>query len=462
MSAQTLPMLIAVPEVGTLPHTSPKAVSLIERRRLTGVSETFPTGSVRVQSVALGQRRKDLRSMRRRSGQGGSVARKGNQWHIRFYVDDEEGRHRKSIAVGPAIGSAKITKSEAQRKGAAVIGRYGVNTPEHLEQAMRPESVETFKQRVEWARKNRRAWTEGKPGPVKTMESQITKHLMPRFGPTAVRDITERSVQEFIADLTRTTFEKRKPNGDLIKTYRLSRKTVSNIVGLLKLIVGKKVWRDWDIDLGRPSRPKQRYFTEDELARIIDAAPGFYKVLFALLAGSGLRIGEAAGLYVQDVDLANQIIHVRRSIWNGQELAPKTDNGYRDVDIDATLTKMLKDHIGERKAGRLFQTRKGTPLSHGNIRNRILKPLLNELGIAPAGLHAFRHSRVTMLRKAGTPGDLQKQWLGHSSLNTTDRYSHTHEELEYRKKAAGNAGLDRIVGPNGPNQDLRVKKDDAA
>ena len=57
------------------------------------------------------------------------------------------------------------------------------------------------------------------------------------------------------------------------------------------------------------------------------------------------------------------------------------------------------------------------------------------------------HSRVTQLRKAGTPQDLQKQWIGHSSLRTGDRYSYTHEEVEYRKCAAGNVGLDRVLSP---------------
>ena len=70
-----------------------------------------------------------------------------------------------------------------------------------------------------------------------------------------------------------------------------------------------------------------------------------------------------------------------------------------------------------------------------------------QVGIPKAGLHAFRHSRVTQLRKAGTPQDLQKQWIGHSSLRTGDRYSHTHEEVEYRRSAAGNVGLDRVLSP---------------
>src|SRR5579872_2484407 len=91
-----------------------------------------------------------------------------------------------------------------------------------------------------------------------------------------------------------------------------------------------------------------------------------------------------------------------------------------------------------------------SPISGANILKRVLHPILKKLGIPKAGLHAFRHSRVTMLRKRGTPADLQKLWIGHSSLRTTDRYSRTDQELEYRRLAASKAGLDLVVGPNGP------------
>jgi integrase len=91
-----------------------------------------------------------------------------------------------------------------------------------------------------------------------------------------------------------------------------------------------------------------------------------------------------------------------------------------------------------------------SPISGQNVLKRVLHPLLKRLELPKAGLHAFRHSRVTMLRKNGTPEDLQKQWIGHSSLRTTDRYSHTHQELEYRRLAASKVGLNFVVGPNGP------------
>ena len=111
---------------------------------------------------------------------------------------------------------------------------------------------------------------------------------------------------------------------------------------------------------------------------------------------------------------------------------------------------------GGKQAGRVFEARNGSPISGNDVLKRVLHPLLKRLEIPKAGLHAFRHSRVTMLRKNGTPEDLQKQWIGHSSLRTTDRYSHTDQELEYRRLAASKAGLSFTVGPNGPNSAIGI------
>ena len=150
--------------------------------------------------------------------------------------------------------------------------------------------------------------------------------------------------------------------------------------------------------------------------------------------------------------LDNCVIHVRRGVWNGREISPKTRNAVREIDIDPGLAEMLRQHVGDKKTGRVFEARNGSPISGQNVLKRALHPLLKRLGIPNAGLHTHSGIRgVTMLRKNGTPEDLQKQWIGHSSLRTTDRYSHTHLELEYRRLAASKVGLNFDVGPNGPN-----------
>jgi integrase len=355
-------------------------------------------------------------------------------WHVRYWMDvpNSDQRQRKSEPIGPATGKGKLTKPEARRKAGEVIEALGINTQERFERVVKGVKQQTFKEKVAWCRKFHKAWTEGKPGPIGTMESQLTKHILPRFGDFTIDMVDETAVQEFVAELRGTTFERRRKNGTLIKAYKLSRKTVLNIVGLVKLVLGKKIWKTWDLDLGKVQRQRQPYFTEDQFRRIIEAAPARYRVLFILLAGTGMRIGEAIGLHIGDLDLDNCVIYVRRSVWRGHEQTPKTENAVRQVDIDPFLATVLRDYIGHKDSTRtlLFETRNGTPFNDANIRNRVLKPLLVRLGIPHAGLHAFRHRRVTVLRKKGTPADLQKLWIGHSNLRTGDRYSHTDEELE--------------------------------
>jgi len=285
------------------------------------------------------------------------------------------------------------------------------------------------------------------------MESALTKHILPRFGSLPLDSITETGVQEFAADLKQTTFERRRKNGTFIKCYKLSRKSILEIIDLLKRVVGKKVWVTWEWRLPKAPRRKQRYFTQDEIQKIINAAQGQYRVLFAVLAATGMRISEAAGLYVDDLDLTNCVIRVRRGVVEGIEQETKTPSGERIIDIAPELADLLRQHLTCRTSGRVFRARNTAPIHAGNIRKRVLHPLVQKLGIARGGFHAYRHARVTILRKKGMPAELQTQWIGHSSLRTTDGYDHTREEVEYRQQNARKARIviGPQVGPNGPH-----------
>jgi integrase len=69
----------------------------------------------------------------------------------------------------------------------------------------------------------------------------------------------------------------------------------------------------------------------------------------------------------------------------------------------------------------------------------MLNIVLKKLDLPKAGLHAFRHGRVSLLQTMGVPGDLVKEWVGHSNLNTTSRY--THFQDNYRQQIASQVAL---------------------
>jgi integrase len=74
----------------------------------------------------------------------------------------------------------------------------------------------------------------------------------------------------------------------------------------------------------------------------------------------------------------------------------------------------------------------GTPLVHGNINRYVLKPICKKLGMKPATTHAWRHGRISILQQNRVPGDLIKQWVGHTSLQTTSNYTHFSEDYKQR------------------------------
>ena len=82
----------------------------------------------------------------------------------------------------------------------------------------------------------------------------------PRFGSLPLDAVDETAVQEFVAGLKRATFKLTKRNGSLIKTYKLSRKTILNVVGVVKLVLGKKIWMTWELDFGEAGSPRATLF----------------------------------------------------------------------------------------------------------------------------------------------------------------------------------------------------------
>jgi len=162
-------------------------------------------------------------------------------------------------------------------------------------------------------------------------------------------------------------------------------------LGVPKLIPGKKRWQDWNLTLPEIPEWEQRYLTEDEMRKMIDSVEGQWRAVFTTMAGTDLRCGEVFGLHVEDLDLASCRIHVPRSVWRGQEVTVKTKSGNRTVDIEPALAEILRRHLGARKAGRVFQTKNGTPFSKDNFRRKLMS-VLDKLGLKRGGLHAFHRS----------------------------------------------------------------------
>jgi integrase len=202
------------------------------------------------------------------------------------------------------------------------------------------------------------------------------------------------------------------------------------------------------------------------MSAIVEKAAGQEQVLYALLAGTGLRVGEALGLEVRYVSADCGTITIEQSCWAGKLQSPKTKNAYRQVDLCSALAELLKVYLGRRDSGLVFSNGAGKPLSQTNLARRSLHPILKELGAEKTGFHAMRRFRTTWLRKQRAPEDLIQFWLGHAKQSQTDGYSKLAEDVEFRRQVAETVGtgfvVPKTVRPMRPRKSKQIQMEVAA
>jgi integrase len=123
------------------------------------------------------------------------------------------------------------------------------------------------------------------------------------------------------------------------------------------------------------------------MSSIVQNTTGQFRVLYALLAGSGLRIGEALGLEVENISKDFRTLHIRQSVWEGVKQKSKTASAIRDVDLCPALAAMLKVFIANRQIGLVFRNALGKTLAQSNVLRRSLHPVLERLEDPKAGFH---------------------------------------------------------------------------
>src|SRR3984893_3171137 len=170
---------------------------------------------------------------------------------------------------------------------------------------MPPKSGVTLDQFVEEWRTNVAVNLKG--GTTRAAESHLRAHILPKLGSLTLPEINTKTVQSFVAYLA---------------TGR-SRKTVENVLLTLSSIL--RTAKAWDYACGSFSltditmpregvKKEQRCFTDEEVGKILAAAPEPFGTILAVTAVLGLRVGEALALRVSDVDFARKIVRVRQSI----------------------------------------------------------------------------------------------------------------------------------------------------
>jgi integrase len=380
--------------------------------------------------------------MSRRSGQSGYIEKRGHFYYVRYWLD-VLGQSKRKLACGricPVSGPGRLNAAERKRRAREIIFESGADSPELFNRVVAANSTVTFRQQSEvWIeRMQTRRRKPVKPATLQNWRCSLSKWVNPSIGDVPLADVNNLVLKNLVSQLVDA--------GLSANTIRLRVQTVKMVVASAINDNGEPMYpRKWNhdfLDMPQITSGRRPCFSAEQVSAILSASSGQYRLLYALLAGTGMRIGEALGLEIgKHISGDCSTLTISQSVFEGEVQSPKTHNANREIDLDPGLAALLKGYIGNR-IGFLFRGRGDQPISsQSSILKRSLHPILNTIGCEKTGFHSFRRFRVTHLRKNQVPEDLLRFWIGHADQSVTDNYSNVRQDVAFRQLCVQNVGL---------------------
>jgi integrase len=355
-------------------------------------------------------------------------------------------RPRKDGKVAPPYEFCYLD-STGKRRWEVVHGNLEVAQTRRAEMRIRRTRGERIEPTRQTFAEYAREWLERQTVRPRTLEIYrwaLDVHLVPYFGRRRLDQINAEDIAAFIAAMNRKglkgwtiTSALRPLSIILAQAARKGRIPVNPITQLER---GERPRHD-------DQRPK-RILTLDEMRALINVADSeHYRCLFELLLTSGIRIGEALGLTVSDLDHEHSVIHVQYQLdRDGQRVPLKTDESQRVIDIPPQLMRRLLALITDRGArftphAFVFATRNDTGIERKVVRQALNRAVQTANLPAPKPtLHDLRHSHASMLIALDhNLVDIQRR-LGHRKPDTTLKvYAHQWKRRDAQRSHIGEA-----------------------
>ncbi|MBI4690079.1 MAG: tyrosine recombinase XerC [Nitrospirae bacterium] len=175
-----------------------------------------------------------------------------------------------------------------------------------------------------------------------------------------------------------------------------------------------------------PKLPKTlpKFLSVDDVFSLVEqpGGTGFFptrdKAILELLYSSGLRVSELTGLDADDINLREALVKVKGK-GKKERMVPVGKKA-----IEAIKTYMVERVLFKKKEAAIFLNRNGTRLTDRSVRRIVIKYARSIGYEGRIGPHTLRHTFASHLLQDGADLRVIQELLGHSSLSTTQKYTH--------------------------------------
>ncbi len=278
-------------------------------------------------------------------------------------------------------------------------------------------------------------------------------HYLESNGITQLKDINNKEIRKYYNQL------KFRPNirrqGGLSNNYlNKHQQAIKKFSDYLRQ-AGRLILPYINLKAEEADTPEMIILTREEVQQLYKATEGYNegtklecintrdRAMLSIFYSCGLRRNEGISLDISDILFDKGLIYVRHGKNYKERYTPinKANQKYLQDYIYDSRPQFLKDN----KEEALFISKQGRRIEGESmlLRLKLLKqrtndPILQEKEI---GLHTLRHSIATHLLQAGMKLESIAKFLGHSSLESTQIYTHIIKEDEQLWKIPSNKRL---------------------
>ncbi|MCA9485484.1 MAG: tyrosine-type recombinase/integrase [Nanoarchaeota archaeon] len=219
-----------------------------------------------------------------------------------------------------------------------------------------------------------------------------------------------------------------------------SKNTIMLAAASLKFFFTEVLKKDFSgVPLPKKEKKLPEVLTRQEVRKLIDSTDTIKsRLIVSLLYSTGLRVSELVNLKVSDLNLDEKTGWVRQGKGGKDRLFVMGEQ----------IVEELKEYLDTRGKENEYVFSKAKPLTTRNIQ-KIIKGAKNRADINKKTTpHTLRHSFATHLLEAGTDIRIIQAMLGHSSLSTTQVYTHISSDQLKRVKNPFDGLYD--LGEQGP------------
>ncbi len=336
-------------------------------------------------------------------------------WEV-DYRDDTGLRHRPLFE----------TEEKAHEHAAEVLKTLGQSIPASVDREIR-------------LRDYAKQWLaivehEKEPKTIRTYVERLNNHVLPALGHLKLREIQRAQIKAFLAS--------KRGDGHAKNSVRQMKAALSVMLsdaaddGIIAanpaLQIGRRKANRADKLTPAERMQKVRPMNWEQRDAFLEAARSLrrYHALFATLAKTGLRPGEAFALQPGDIDVRESTLRVERALSLGR-IKPTKTYEERTVDVTPELLRTLQQHLtwlktealrhGTGEPQWLFPNEEGGPMDESRVR-KAFKRALKDAKLPAFRVYDLRHTYASLLLAERAPITYVAAQLGHANASTTLRY----------------------------------------